>query len=160
DARLRHYARFALDHEDMHAETMVYARQTLGYPPPASRGAAAAAPLEAGGGPAPGDVRIPGGTLLVGAPRGGPPALGKRRSAHPGESRRSAIARAPATQGEFAAFVDAGGYRRRELWSDRGWRWREAAGAGRPRYWRPAAGAWERRDFDRWVPLEPHRPVV
>ena len=27
-------------------------------------------------------------------------------------------------------------------------------------YWRRRDGAWERRDFDRWVPLEPHRPVV
>ena len=34
NARLRCYARFALLHEDMHAETMVYTRQTLGYPAP------------------------------------------------------------------------------------------------------------------------------
>jgi iron(II)-dependent oxidoreductase len=27
-------------------------------------------------------------------------------------------------------------------------------------YWRRADGGWQRRDFGRWVPLEPHRPVL
>jgi iron(II)-dependent oxidoreductase len=27
-------------------------------------------------------------------------------------------------------------------------------------YWRRAGGGWERRDFDRWVALEPHRPAI
>ncbi len=71
-----------------------------------------------------------------------------------------AIARAPVTQAEFAAFVDDGGYRRRELWSEDGWAWREQARAEHPVYWRRDAGAWLRRDFDEWRALEPHRPVI
>ena len=72
-----------------------------------------------------------------------------------------AIARAPVTNVEFAAFVDDGGYRRRELWSAAGWTWRSAVGAEHPVYWRrtPASG-WERRCFDRWLPLAPHEPVI
>ena len=35
------------------------------------------------------------------------------------------IAKAPVTNAEFAAFVEAGGYRRQEFWSDAGWAWRE-----------------------------------
>ena len=62
NARLRCYARFALLHEDMHAETMVYTRQTLGYPAPPGR----RRPPPAARGPAPGDARIPGGTYLLG----------------------------------------------------------------------------------------------
>ena len=81
--------------------------------------------------------------------------------AHPVELRPFAIARAPVTQAEFAAFVDAGGYGAAELWSETGWLWRqslrsEASAVLAPR-WRHG---WLRRDFDRWVPLEPHRPVI
>src|SRR5437773_855554 len=47
------------------------------------------------------------------------------------------------------------------LWSEVGWRWREAQGAEHPVYWhREGPGRWLRRDFDAWVPLEPHRPAI
>ena len=75
-------------------------------------------------------------------------------------SRPSRSRGAPVTQAEFAAFVDDGGYGRRELWSPAGWGWRTSAGAEGPVYWRRAGGGWQRRDFDRWVALEPHRPVI
>jgi iron(II)-dependent oxidoreductase len=64
------------------------------------------------------------------------------------------------TQEQLAAFVDDGGYQRPELWSEQGWRWREELGARHPAYWeRHPAGDWWRRDFDRWLPLEPHHPA-
>ncbi|HSH58305.1 MAG TPA: SUMF1/EgtB/PvdO family nonheme iron enzyme, partial [Acidimicrobiales bacterium] len=71
-----------------------------------------------------------------------------------------AMSRTPVTQAEFAAFVDDGGYHRAELWGDEGWSWRTGTGAEHPVYWRRAGGAWQRRHFDRWVELEPHRPAV
>jgi gamma-glutamyl hercynylcysteine S-oxide synthase len=81
--------------------------------------------------------------------------------AHAVEIRPFAMARAPVTQNEFAAFVDAGGYRERRFWCEAGWRWREEANAEHPVCWqRQLGGGWLRRDFDRWVPLEPHRPVI
>jgi iron(II)-dependent oxidoreductase len=83
--------------------------------------------------------------------------------AHPVTIRPFDIARAAVTQEQFAAFVDDDGYRRQEFWDAEGWRWRwrEANDARHPVYWRRAPGSgWERRDFDRWVPLEPHRPVL
>jgi iron(II)-dependent oxidoreductase len=70
------------------------------------------------------------------------------------------IARAPVTAEQFAAFVEDGGYAREDLWSSAGWRWRQEEGATHPVYWRPVPGGWERRDFDRWVALEPHHPVL
>ena len=39
------------------------------------------------------------------------------------------------TNGEYAAFIEAGGYRDRDLWSDEGWAWREAEHAEAPLYW-------------------------
>src|SRR5581483_9272475 len=159
NARLLHYARFAVFHEDMHAETMLATRQTLGYPPP--RLAVEPVPETAGGGPLPGETQVPGGSFLLGAVPGEEPfVFDNEQWAHPVELQPFAIARAPVTQAAFAAFVDDGGYRRRALWSDDGWRWREAALAEQPLYWRRAGQGWERRAFDRWVPLEPHRPMV
>jgi iron(II)-dependent oxidoreductase len=71
-----------------------------------------------------------------------------------------AIARAPVTQAEFAAFVDDRGYERQKLWDAAAWEWRQLNDAAHPVYWRRQPGGWLRRDFDRWLPLEPHRPVL
>ena len=140
----------------MHAETMAYTRQTLGYPapwPPRASRRRAPAPRRATPG-------FRAARCLLGAPRRASFAFDNEQWAHPVEIRPFAIARAPVIQAEFAAFVDAGGYSRRALWSDRGWRWRAAADAAHPRFWRRTGGVWERRDFDRWLPLEPHLPVA
>ncbi|MCH7990031.1 MAG: ergothioneine biosynthesis protein EgtB, partial [Planctomycetes bacterium] len=81
--------------------------------------------------------------------------------AHPVEIVPFAISRLAVTQEEFVAFVEDGGYRRRELWSDDGWKWRESVNADHPVYWKPESnGLWQRREFDQWIPLEPHRPVL
>jgi iron(II)-dependent oxidoreductase len=64
------------------------------------------------------------------------------------------------TQAKFAQFVAEGGYRRREFWSEEGWRWREAVGAEHPVYWQRDGSDWLRREFDTLVPLEPRRPVL
>jgi 5-histidylcysteine sulfoxide synthase/putative 4-mercaptohistidine N1-methyltranferase len=40
------------------------------------------------------------------------------------------------SNGEFLAFVRAGGYSRRELWSDSGWAWRSFRNAKWPIFWR------------------------
>jgi gamma-glutamyl hercynylcysteine S-oxide synthase len=144
-------------HEDMHGEAFLYTRQTLGYPRPALRGPLAP---PAAGGPLPGDVEVPGGVFQLGATPAEPFVFDNEKWAHPVELRPFAIARAPVTQAEFSAFVEAGGYERREYWTEVGWRWRAAAGARHPVYWERAGGGWQRRDFDRWVALEPHRPVI
>jgi gamma-glutamyl hercynylcysteine S-oxide synthase len=142
-------------HEDMHAEAMAFTRQTLGYAPPALSGTA---PPPAGA--LAGDVDVPGGTFVLGARPDDPFVFDNEKWAHPVELAPFSIARAPVTQGEYRAFVEDRGYARRELWSEDGWRWRERVAAEHPAYWRADGAAWLRRDFDAWVPLEPHRPVA
>ncbi|MGH7754310.1 MAG: selenoneine synthase SenA, partial [Gemmatimonadales bacterium] len=147
-------------HEDMHTEAFTYTRQTLGYPPPRVSPAPGRVPAGRGGS-LPGDADIPGGTFLLGATPEEPFVFDNEKWAHPVEVKSFAIARAPVTQAEFAAFVGDDGYRRRELWSEDGWRWREGGSAGHPVYWQRASdGGWLRRHFDTWVPLEPDRPVI
>jgi iron(II)-dependent oxidoreductase len=61
------------------------------------------------------------------------------------------------TNGDYMDFVEEGGYRRREWWSNEGWAWREAENVELPHYW-TADG--EARAFDRTAPLDPRRPVM
>ena len=158
DEQLAYFALYSVFHEDMHDEAFTYTRQTHGYPAP--RLSDVDAPAAGGAGPFPGDVEVPGGTVLLGATRDEPFVFDNEKWAHPIEVAPFAMARAPVTQREFAGFVEDGGYGRRELWSDEGWAWRATHEVERPVYWRGGEGAWERRDFDRWVALEPHRPVL
>ena len=157
--RDRYFIKLAVFHEDMHTEAFTYARQTLGYPPPVFSGVK---PLETGQADGlRGDAEIPGGRFLLGGARDEPFVFDNEKWAHPVEVRPFAIARAPVTQGEFAEFVEAKGYSRKEFWSETGWTSREGLGAEHPVYWKPeSAGRWLRRNFDHWVPLEPHRPVL
>ena len=163
----------ALDHEAMHSEAFTYTRQTHGWPAPSFEpGRAEEAPdpapdpvpvqpLEAATtGALAGDAEVPGGVFFLGSPGAYPYTLDNEQWEHPVEVAPFRIARAPVTQVELAAFVEDGGYEREELWRPEGWRWRLAAGADGPLYWRQApGGGWQRRVFDRWVPLEPHRPA-
>jgi iron(II)-dependent oxidoreductase len=125
----RYFVELSVLHEDMHAEAMAFTRQTLGYAAPALP--SAAAPPE-GGGDLPGDARVPGGTFLLGATPDEPWVFDNEKWAHAAAVSPFSIARAPVTQAAYAAFVEEGGYRRRELWSEEGWAWREAAGAEAP----------------------------
>ncbi len=147
----------ALFHEDMHGEALLSMRQALGYRAPALAGGG-----EAGeAGPLPGDVEVEGGRFRLGGGREAPFLFDNEKWAHPLEIRPFRIARAPVTNEEFAAFVEAGGYRRRRYWDDEGWAWREAARAAHPVYWLPQGnGGFAQRVFDRVAPLQPHRPVI
>lgn len=144
-------------HEDMHTEALTYTRQTLGYPRPAFL------PSEATpqGGPWPGDVEIPGGEYLLGGNRNEGFIFDNEKWAHRVRLAPYRIARAPVTNAEFAAFVDDGGYTRRDWWSEAGWAWRETAGADRPVYWdRGFGGRWLERLYDELEPLRDHLPVL
>jgi iron(II)-dependent oxidoreductase len=159
---VRYFAEYTVYHEDMHGEALAYTRQTLGYPAPhVDRDQRR--PGTAGGataGPWPGDVEVPGGAFVLGAAEDGTFVFDNEKWAHAVRLAPFRIARAPVTAREFAAFVEDGGYAREDLWSGEGWRWRQDTGAAHPVYWRRAEGGWERRDFDRWVPLEPDHPVL
>jgi iron(II)-dependent oxidoreductase len=154
-----YFHQLVLYHEDMHGEAFTYTRQTLGYPPPAPPPGAPAPPEP--GSPVQGDAFFEGGTFLLGSFPSDGFVFDNEKWAHPIELAPFRIAKAPVTNGEFLAFVEEGGYRRPELWSEEGWRWREATGAEHPVYWRrEAGGRWLERRFDRLVPLEDRLPAI
>lgn len=159
DDTLAYHTLYSILHEDMHTEALTYTRQTLSYPQPALN--VPRVEQETGGGPCPGDADVPGGSYMLGSTSDEPFVFDNEKWAHPVELDSFSIARAPVTQAEYAAFIDDGGHLKKDYWSEAGWEWREGEDAELHVYWRRSAdGNWERRDFDRWVALEPDRPVI
>ncbi len=152
---LLYFAELAACHEEMHCEAFTYTRQTLGYAPPPGIASAAAT-----GGAWPGDVAVAGGEFLLGAPTGSGFVFDNEKWAHRVHLAPFSIARAAVTNSEFAAFVDAGGYARRDWWSDAGWEWRNSTRAVAPVYWVRQERTWHHRVYNRLEPLPPYAAVI
>jgi iron(II)-dependent oxidoreductase len=158
DQQTAYFSWLALMHEDMHAEALTYTRQTLAYPAPRFSGEQSAAP--AGEDIADEDVFVPGGRYYLGAEPGALFVFDNEKWAHAHDVAPFAISRAAVTNGQFAAFVDDGGYHDQEFWSEAGWQWRQQAKAFGPVYWVAASNRWTVRHFDQDVPLTADLPVV
>lgn len=155
-----YFYRLVIDHEDWHLEMMTQIRQTLGYSiPPFSK--LRQSPPEIDQTFEFHDVSIPGGTYMLGANKDIPFVLDCEMWAHPVEIAPFHIASTPVTMAQYQAFVEAGGYQDRQVWSDAGWTWRLEAQAEHPAYWRREAdGSWSQHVFDRWRPLQPFVPMM
>jgi gamma-glutamyl hercynylcysteine S-oxide synthase len=140
-----YFVRLAVRHEEMHAEAFHYTRQTLGYPAPDC-------PEKPVSGGQAGDQAYAGGVFRLGARPGEGFAFDNEKWSHPVLIEPFRMARSPVTYGEFLAFVEAGGYRRRKFWSDAGWAWKDRDA---PLYWKHG----QVRRFDRWIDLPLDEPV-
>ena len=153
----RYFAELVLRHEDMHGEAMLMTLQTLGLPAPAF------APAEAppSRSERPREVLFEGGEFLQGTlPESAEFVFDNEKWAHMASVRPFTLSMDAVTQGEFVAFTEEGGYRRRDLWSEEGWKWHAEARLDAPRYWRREEGRWTLRRFDRWMPVEIAAPMV
>ena len=127
-----YFVRLSVFHEDMHDEAFLITRQTLSYPVPPSLKRTDAPAIEVTAG---GDVSIPGSNASEGF------IFDNEKWAHAVNVPTFRIARSLVTQREFLNFL-------------------EDTGSRPPVYWkRDEDGGWLRRHFDRWVTLEPNRPV-
>lgn len=64
------------------------------------------------------------------------------------------------TNGEYLAFIDAGGYRNASLWLAEGWDWVRSQQLAAPIYWRQdGAGQWHEFTLHGEQPLDPARPA-
>jgi len=69
------------------------------------------------------------------------------------------IASRPVTHGEFAAFIEDGGYRRPELWLSLGWDAVCQRGWQAPLYWERLDGAWHTFTLHGMAPIEENPPA-
>jgi iron(II)-dependent oxidoreductase len=82
-------------------------------------------------------VRVAGGAFQMGA-RALPFAYDNEQPPHTVELQDFRIDKFPVTNGEYAEFIEAGGYQTRALWSDEGWAWKVENQIERPLYWSAA----------------------
>lgn len=149
--------RMVAQHEHQHGETMLQTLQLKqGAPysppragPPSSPGIA----VERGA-----MVRFPGGRVEIGT-HDRRAAYDNERPRHVVDVRPFDIDVAPVTNAEYLAFMDAGGYTRREYWSDAGWAWLQEAEVEAPKYWVRDGGTWRIRCMDRVEGADTLAPV-
>ncbi|TCJ99969.1 ergothioneine biosynthesis protein EgtB [Nocardia alba] len=141
-------------HEQQHDETMLATHQLRAGAPVLSAPRAPVAQAPAGG-----EIVLPAGEFLMGT-SADPWALDNERPAHPVHVDGFAIDVAPVTNRQYLAFIDAGGYDRAELWSERGWAHRTEAGLVAPQFWERDGDGWTRTAFGVRAPLRLDQPVV
>lgn len=143
-------------HEQQHDETMLATHQLRVGPPvlDAPEAPHAATPPEHD------RVLVPAGEFEMGTSTD-PWALDNEKPAHRVYVPAFLLETVPVTNRRFAGFIDDGGYRRRDLWSDAGWAHRCDADLEAPQFWRrDTEGRWWRRSFGREIPVHPDEPVV
>ena len=87
-------------------------------------------------------------------------AYDNERPRHPAAIASFWIDRTPVTNGDYLEFMNDGGYRRPELWSEAGRSWLAESKAVAPKYWWREHGSWLRRSMDRVASPEPTAPVI
>lgn len=156
-----YFAQLAAFHQDMHNEAFSYTWQTLGFGMPVQL---RLRPVSAA------DIDIPAGTTAIGSPPGAGFVFDNEKWQHQVKLEGYTIARSVVSNGQYRKFVDTGGYARRALWSEAGWKMREQLALDHPHYWRRESGrresgrdekgAWLVRRFDAWLPLAENEPLM
>ena len=143
-----------VQHEDQHRETMLQTLQLIqggyGVPLPPLPAPDTMPLLDA--------VAVPAGSYPIGDDSHAP-----YDNEHPCtwvELDGYRIDRFPVTCGQYAAFVEDGGYARSELWSPDGWAWLQEARVDAPKHWHRRDGEWWTERFGTAQPVDMRTPVL
>ena len=101
-----------------------------------------------------------GGLYTVGAGDDAGFTFDNERPAHPRYVAPFQLASRLVTNGEYAAFVEDGGYERATLWLSSGWATARAEGWRAPLYWEHTADGWHEFTLRGTAPLDPALPVA
>jgi ergothioneine biosynthesis protein EgtB len=148
----------AIEHRLMHAETLEYMFHQLPYeakirpvPPPAALPPAKIAA---------GMIEVPAGLAILGLQRGsGQFGWDNEFDSHIVEVPTFSIDKFKVTNGQFARFIEDGGYTRPSLWSQSDWEWKSTAAISHPVFWVPANGSFRYRTMFEEIPLPIDCPV-
>lgn len=145
----------ALEHRLMHAETLAYmlARLPLeALPPPPDAPEDAPPPERRAAG-------IPAGRATLGKARDAGFGWDNEHEEHAVAVEGFEIDVHPVTNGDYLAFVEAGGYGERSLWSEPSWRFVRSLGLEAPATWRRDGAAWRLRATFADIPLPASWPA-
>ena len=143
-----------VQHEQQHDETMLATHQLrAGAPVLHAPQPPAGVPLPAA------EVLVPAGPFTMGTSIE-PWALDNERPAHDVHVDAFFIDTAPVTNGQYLAFVAAGGYDDPRFWSEAGWAYRVRADLTAPRFWVRDGAGWLRNRFGHVEPIPHDEPVV
>lgn len=141
-------------HEQQHDETMLATHQLRegdpvlnAPPPPPGRDLPAA------------EVLVPGGPFTMGTSTE-PWALDNERPDHLVDVAPFFIDTAAVTNGDYLAFIGAGGYDDPSWWSIQGWAHRQEATLRAPRFWQRQGDTWWRMRFGVREQVPPSEPVM
>src|SRR5690554_1613178 len=162
--------RYAIYHQNMHIESLVWCRQTVGYEPPPSAGFERPEPGGMQARLSQSDAIVPAGDWLIGMPGDSESyatddfAFDAEKPRHTVRLNEFAISRYLVSNRQFVEFIEDAGYERPDLWSFGGQKWlRTEADIAlvqgmsepmlqtpkHPVYWRRHEGRWQERLFDR-----------
>ena len=147
----------AIEHRQMHAETLSYLLHQMPFGhkrgPDVHRRSTSRIVT-------PGTVTIPAGKTTPGASRSsGEFGWDNEFEAHTVDVPAFAIDKYKVTNLQYLAFLDDGGYARREFWSDADWDWRQSNRIRHPAFWLQQDGQWHWRSMFDAVPLPLDWPV-
>jgi iron(II)-dependent oxidoreductase len=160
----RYLTEYCIAHQNMHVESLIYARQTLAYPKPAMMTGFGNVLGEIESGVLLDDVHVPAGSYPIGLPAnelGGEPfCFDNEKPGLMKEMKGFSISPTLVSCGEFLEFVEDDGYRRNDLWSFGGQHWLREGCHRQPSYWRMNHGEWYLRRFKVWQKLPLDQPML
>jgi iron(II)-dependent oxidoreductase len=142
-----------VQHEQQHDETMLATHQLRRGGPVLS------APPPPPGSPGPPEVLVPGGRFTMGTSTEAW-ALDNERPAHGVDVPAFWLDTALVTNGQYLAFIEAGGYDDPRWWHPAGWDHVRGAGLQAPGFWQRDGGGWARRRFGHVEAVPVDEPVV
>jgi ergothioneine biosynthesis protein EgtB len=156
-SRIDQLLNVAIEHRQMHAETLSYLLHQMPFDHKHDSGARSEPAQRA---VVPTTVRIPAGETTLGArSSSGEFGWDNEFEAFSVHVPAFVIDKYKVTNQQYLAFVDDGGYARRELWRDADWSWKEANAVRHPAFWLQHDGRWHWRSMFNAVPLPPDWPA-
>lgn len=145
--------RLALAYEDRYAEHWIAQLQALGLAAPLALERHVTPPW------AQGEIRMPGGSLMMGSAPAGGFVFEQEKSAHLLYVPAFCIDSSLISNAQFAEFVEDSGYQRSQYWSAAGKLWLMQQERSAPLHWSRDGNWWRCQRFGREVTLSPREPV-
>ena len=168
--------KYAIFHQNMHIESLIWARHTSAYQKMSFENTPPVIPLESK--TCSGDALVPAGKYLIGMPAdstnyaGRDFAFDNEKPCFEVELEAFEISKTLVSNQEFLDFVEDGGYQNDDFWSFGGKKWLKTLKnhavppnedlklPQHPIYWKQEDGLWKERLFNEWLPLEKDYPVT